>query len=121
MTEYNIFCYSEKYDDNNSFQQKRYRAFNKDVGERRYNEIKILINKILSKDIKLEDLWNTVTTKQWQELLSIPEAKDFKEGFEFISGVKIDLGDKVKVVCEGKEVFISRESAITLNLLESEG
>jgi hypothetical protein len=29
MTEYNIFCYSEN--DKNSFQQKIYRAFNKEV------------------------------------------------------------------------------------------
>jgi len=37
----------------------------------------------------LKDFWKSVTQDQWQKLLAIPEAKDFKEGFEYISGVKI--------------------------------
>lgn len=97
MTEYNIFCYSKKYNDENSFQQKRYRAFNKEVGEERYNEIKKQVNEILE-DFKPQlnenswsDEWQKVTVEQWQQLLAIPEAKDFKEGFEFVAGIEIDL------------------------------
>ena len=100
MTERNIFCYSEKYNDENSFQQKRYRAFNKEVGEKRYNEISMEVREIL-KDLKLElnknswdKEWEKVTNEQWNRLLSIPEAKDFKEGFEFISGQKITYQEK---------------------------
>ena len=96
MTEYNIFCYSTKYNDEDSFQQKMYRAFNKEVGEKRYNEIRSEVKTIL-KGLKLElnknswvEEWGKVTQKQWKQLLNISEAKDFKEGFEYISGRKID-------------------------------
>ena len=119
MTEYNIFCYSKNYNDENSFQQKRYRAFNKEVGEKRYYEIKSKVQSILgNKKIQLSDFWKQVTQEQWKQLLDIPEARDFKEGFEYISGVKIELDDKVEIVCEGKSVKISRESAKALGLVK---
>ena len=91
MTEYNIFCFSKNYNDENSFQQKRFRAFNKEVGEKRHCEILDLVRKIIPNDKKLQlgDFWKSVTQEQWQKLLAIPEAKDFKDGFEYISGVKI--------------------------------
>ena len=90
MTEQNIFCYSTEYNNQESFQQKRFRAFNKEVGEGRYCEIKNLVETILGKNkTSLQDFWKEVTNKQWSQLLAIPEAKDFNEGFEFISGVKI--------------------------------
>jgi hypothetical protein len=118
MTEHNIFCYSKKYNDENSFQQERYRAFNKPVGEDRYYEILEQVRSILSSNNKLsfKEFWKSVTQDQWQQLLSIPEAKDFKEGFEYISGQTI-LNDKVKIIVEGKEIYISRDSAKTLNLV----
>jgi deoxyhypusine synthase len=97
MTEYNTFCYSENYNDENLFQQPRYRVFNKEVGEERYKEIEEKINQILS-GLKLElgksswkEEWEKVTTEQWEQLMSLAEevrGDDFKEGFEFISGVK---------------------------------
>ena len=95
MTEHNIFCYSESYDDNASFQQERYRAFNKEVGEDRYYEIKALIAGILPEQggAFLSGYWRSVTQDQWRQLLEIPEAKDFKKGFEYISGVEIKLND----------------------------
>ena len=96
MTEYNLFCYSENYDDENSLQQKGYRAFNREVGKERYEEIKKEVDKILD-GLKLElnknswaNEWKKVTKDQWNKLLAIPEAKDFKEGFEYISDVKIE-------------------------------
>jgi len=92
MTEYNIFCFSENYNDNKSFQQKRYRVFNKKVDKERYFEIEKTIAKILpAKKLKLTDFWNQVTTNQWKELLDIPEAKDFKKGFEYISEQNINI------------------------------
>jgi archaellum component FlaC len=100
MTEYNLFCYSENYNDENSFQQKRYRVFNKEVGKKRYNEIITKVKEIL-KDLKLEldknswsEGWKKVTQEQWKRLLEIPEAKDFKKGFEYISGVANNLQKK---------------------------
>jgi hypothetical protein len=98
MTEYNTFCYSENYDDENSFQQPKYRVFNKEVGEERYKEIKEKINQILSGfKLKLNENswseeWEKVTPEQWQRLMSLAEevrGDDFKEGFEFISGIEI--------------------------------
>ena len=118
MTEYNLFCYSKNYNDDNSFQQKRYRAFNKEVGRVRYGEIEeIVVNILGSSKVKLSDFWRQVTQEQWKQLLEIPEAKDFKEGFEYISGVTINISNKVKIVCEGKEIEISRESAKALKLI----
>ena len=105
MTEYNLFCYSEKYNDENSFQQKRYRAFNKQLTEQRYREVLTECNNILkfSKEKTLYENWKSVTQEQWKQLLSIPEASDFKEGFEFISDCKIgteSLIGKVVSVCD---------------------
>ena len=117
MTEYNLFCYSKNYNDNDSFQQERYRAFNKIVGEKRYLELINLIKGILQ-DFKPElnnnswsDEWGKVTPEQWRKLLEIPEAKDFKEGFEYISGIKINVEVEemtVAQICEalGKEIKV---------------
>ena len=119
MTEKNIFCYSENYNDESSFQQKRYRVFNKEVGEIRYYEIEIKVTEILGRPkMKQEDFWKQVTQDQWQQLLAIPEAKDFKAGFEYISGQKISLDDEVEVTVEGKTTRISRKSAIALGLIK---
>jgi len=118
MTEYNIFCYSNKFNNSDSFQQGRYRAFNKTVGQERYVEIKSIVKDILgNKRLKLTDFWKQVTRDQWNKLLEIPEAKDFQGGFEYISNQKINVLSKVKIVCEGKEVEISRESAEALGLV----
>ena len=109
MTEYNLFCYSTNYNDNNSFQQKRYRVFNKEVGEKRYEEILKTIKSILPpQNISLDSYWKSITQKQWQQLLNIPEGADFKEGFEYISSCKIEeqmpnlSGSYVEVIVNGK-------------------
>jgi hypothetical protein len=98
MTEYNLFCYSENYNDQNSFQQPRYRVFNREVGEERYYKTRREIGKILS-GLKLEldksswkEEWEKVTPEQWQRLMSLAKevrGDDFEEGFEFISGIEI--------------------------------
>jgi hypothetical protein len=91
MTESNLFCYSTSYNDDDSFQQKRFRIFNKQVAESRYREVTTLVREILPKQgaLLLTDYWRSVTQEQWTKLLAIPEAADFKEGYEYISGVKI--------------------------------
>lgn len=109
MTEYNLFCYSENYNDENSFQQKRYRAFNKEVGKERYKDIKDQVNKILN-DLKLElnqnnwtDEWKKVTKDQWKQILAIPEAD--KSVIEAIIGFEIKVGTQT-INIEGKEYTI---------------
>lgn len=96
MTESNIFCYSKQFNDDQSFQQKRWRAFNQEVSETRYWEIVELTKSIIPNEnkLKLTDFWKSITQTQWDKLLEIPEAKDFKEGFEYISGVKINEKSK---------------------------
>jgi hypothetical protein len=97
MTEYNLFCYSEKYNDEKSFQQKRYRTFNKEVGEKRYNEILKLVNEIIpQKQLSFTESFSSVTKTQWNKLLQIEEAKDFIKGFEYISGCKIEIENDKK-------------------------
>ena len=119
MTEKNIFCFSKNYNDENSFQQKRYRAFNQEVGEERYEEILKQVKQILgTPKVKLLDFWKQITPSQWRELLAIPEAKDFKDGFEYISGQKINLEDEVDVTVEGKTTRISRKSAVAVGLIK---
>ena len=108
MTEYNLFCYSEKCNDENSFQQKRYRIFNKEVSNERYEEVKKLVISILPQNkLQLSEYWKTVTLAQWKQLLEIPEAKGFEKGFSFISGITINpvndlLGKEVSVTLDGQ-------------------
>jgi hypothetical protein len=92
MTEYNLFCYSKNFNDKDSFQQARYRVFNTQVTVKRYSEIKKLVKSIIPNPDKLNlsDFWKSITNAQWSQLLAIPEAKDFKEGFEYISGQTIN-------------------------------
>lgn len=98
MTEFNIFCYSEQYNDDNSFQQKSYRIFNKEIEEKEYYKIGKKVNKILE-NVKLEpnkntwqDEWKIITKKQWEQLMDLAKeirGDDFKKGFEFISEIEI--------------------------------
>ena len=106
MTENNLFCYSKAYGDVQSKQQNDWRVFNKQVTESRYNAILKAVKDILPQQ-GLEDYWKSVTQKQWKQLLAIPEANDFKNGFEYISGCKIETcqplsGKEVTVTLEGK-------------------
>ena len=96
MTKYNIFCYSEKYNDDNSFQQKSYRAFNTYVGEKRFWEIEEEVTSILQgvEAESLTEFWKKVPLEQWRKLIAIPEAKDFKKGFEYISGQTLSFLDE---------------------------
>ena len=94
MTEYNIFCWAKKYDDKDSFQQKRYRVFNKKVSKSRYYEIREQINEIF-KDLELEldknkwiNEWKKVKNKQWKQLSKIPEFD--KKIVENIIGFELD-------------------------------
>jgi len=93
----------------------------------RYIEIKEEIKKILGSEFKLElnkkgweECWKQVTSEQWRKLLAIPEAENFKDGFEFITGIKVEIDKKHKIVIDGKKIEISDESFKSLkkSLLE---
>ena len=114
MTECNLFCYSKQYNDKNSFQQGRWRAFNKYVGETRYREILKEVKEILGKPkMKLSAFWKQVTAEQWQRLLAIPEASDFRDGFEYISGVKIvDVNSKKTELLKKAEELIAKANEL---------
>ena len=112
LTEYNIFCYSEKYGDKNSNQQEKYRVFNREVDENRYFELKELIYQIIPNpsNLKLNDFWESINQGQWRRLLEIPEAKDFKSGFEFISGQRINVNtDDTVITLNGKKYKLMEE------------
>jgi deoxyhypusine synthase len=81
MTEYNYFCWSEKVNDENSFQQKRYRVFNTEVSKDEYVNIKKIYHKIelnSSDDYEVRfqngfrKMWNTLSKEEKQEYLDIP-------------------------------------------------
>lgn len=95
MTEYNYFCWDEKYNDDNSFQQKRYRVFNVEIGEEEYRKIEKLTPKLeFDRDEKYETRFQTAFKKMWDKLdvegrqgyLDIPHFN--WEGFTFITGVE---------------------------------
>ena len=105
MSEYQIFCWSEKYGDELSKQQKDFRVFNKEVTRERYNEIISIIQKIIpNKNISLNEFWKQMTDEQIKKLSEIPEFDPV--GFEYITGRKVEKslsGTKVSVEIEGKK------------------
>jgi len=46
MTEYNYFCWSKKYGDENSVKQNSYRIFNTKVTKEEYEQVKKIYNQI---------------------------------------------------------------------------
>jgi len=95
MTEYNYFCWSEKYNDENSFQQKRYRVFNVEISKEEYEKISKL-NKKLELDVNesyttrfqtaFKKMWARLTQKEKQEYFDIPHFN--WEWFTFITWVE---------------------------------
>ena len=77
MTEYNMFCGVKEYNDDDSFQQKRYRIFNKEISKEEYN--KIVVPKIkleFDKDLSYDVRYNTAWKNAWDKL-----SKEEKEQF----------------------------------------
>jgi hypothetical protein len=85
MTERNTFCWSTEYNDDNSFQQERFRIFNQVYNHDTYHNITVNINKIL-KDTKL----NEITQDQIKLIKAIPDLIFNDYGFTYITGVVID-------------------------------
>lgn len=94
MTEYNYFCRSKEYNDDMSFQQKRYRVFNVEVGHEEYIKIKRIYHKLeFDQDesyttryaTAFKKMWNWLTLEEQQEYLDIPHF--CWEGFTYITGI----------------------------------
>ena len=113
--EHLIFCYSAP-------NHSKYMAFGKQVSPERYNEIRTQVIKIFG-HLKVENnlitLYEALPNEYWEKLRTIPEF-DNKEVLS-ITNIDVDakLQDKrVTITCEGRDVRISRESAIALNLVK---
>ena len=96
MTEYNYFCWSEKYDDDNSFQQKRYRVFNVEVSKEEYEKIIKIFNKLEfdnneSYDTRFQTAFkkmrDKLDSKRKQQYLDIPHFN--AEWFKFITWIDV--------------------------------
>jgi hypothetical protein len=101
MTELNLFCYAEKYNNNDSFQQKKWRVWNKEVSKTRYQEILSKVKEIMC-DVKLElngsdwsYQWAKVPIGIWTDMAKIPEFD--KKLTEKIIDNKIDLSEKMEI------------------------
>ena len=95
MTEYNYFCWAEEYNDDNSFQQKRYRVFNVEVGEEEYDNIKKIYHNLeLDPNESFETRFQTAFKKMWDKLSEAEKQEYFDiphfswKGFTFITGIE---------------------------------
>jgi len=100
MTEYNYFCWSENYGDENSFQQKRYRVFNVEITKEEYTKLPKLIHRLdLDEDESDETRFQTAFKKLWASLTETEKQKYYDiphfnwEGFTFITGVEKEARD----------------------------
>ena len=98
MLERQLFCWSEKYGDSLSKQQKDYRIFNqqvdKNIYKNRLSEICALIPN--PKNLPLVDFWKSLTGEQISALSKIPEFD--ATGFEFITGRKVEKSEVEKAI-----------------------
>jgi len=95
MTEYNYFCWSEKFNNENSFQQKRYRVFNVEVWKEEYNKINKIYRKLeFDKNESYSTRFQTAFKKMWDKLTEKEKQEYFDtphfnwEWFTFITGVE---------------------------------
>jgi hypothetical protein len=102
MTELNMFCWSEHYNDDLSFQQKRYRIFNNEYTRDAYFTIAAKIRQILQNPNKLQltDFWKTVTQDQIKQIAAIDGLEFDAYGFEYITNIKVqkELTDVEKAI-----------------------
>ena len=119
MTEYNYFCWAKEYNDKDSFQQDRYRVFNKQVTESEYKDIEKIYHKLELDSSEsyttrfqtaFKKMWNTLSKKDKQGYLDIPHF-DW-EGFTFITGVESINAEEMTLaeVCKelGRDIKIKK-------------
>ena len=119
MTEYNYFCSAKEYNDKDSFQQKRYRVFNVEVGKDEYSEIPKICHKFeFDKNesyttrfqTAFKKIWDKLSDKEKQQYFDIPHFN--WEIFTDITGVKKETKTEPRRIRIGNEVFtIPKEKA----------
>ena len=119
MTEHNYFCWSEKYNDKDSFQQKRYRVFNVEVTEDEYNKIEKIYHELeFDKNESYATRFQTAFKKMWDRLKTEEKQGYFDiqnfnwEGFTFITGIEKESTEEMtlKQVCKelGRDIKITK-------------
>lgn len=95
MTEYNYFCWSKEFNDEDSFQQKRYRVFNVEVTKEEYEKIKKIYHKLEFNSNEnyntrfqtaFKKMWDKLSQEEKQEYFDIPHFN--WDGFTFITGIE---------------------------------
>lgn len=123
MTECNYFCWSEKLNDENSFQQKRYRVFNIEVSKEEYGSIKKIYHELeFDNDEYCETrfktafrkMWNKLSKEERQEYFDIPHFN--WEGFTFITGIKQEDVEKKEIILTMGE--IAEKFSVDVELLK---
>ena len=107
MTEYNMFCSAKEYNDDDSFQQKRYRIFNKQLTKKEYNAIvKPTIKLEFDKDLSYSEryqsarknAWSKQSNKEKQQFLDLPNFS--AEIFLDITGIDVRENDIQEITVE---------------------
>ena len=118
MTEYNYFCWANEYNDKDSFQQKRYRVFNKEVSKEEYNEIEKIYHELKFDSNEsfntryataFKRMWDKLDSKQKQRYFDIPHFN--WDGFTFITGIEPEEEEMtLKEVCKelGRDIKITK-------------
>ena len=108
-----IFCLGEgKYESKGSGYQKNHRAWNKDISDKRYEEILVEVEEIL-KDWKPEwkgstrkEEWLKVRASQWEKLAKIPEFDlEVTKGITGLSEIPVHSEKTVEI--EGKHFTVT--------------
>lgn len=117
MTEYNYFCWSEEYNDENSFQQKKYRVFNVEITKEEYESIKKIYHKLeFDPDesyttrfkTAFKKMWDKLTDEEKNEYYSIPHFDWY--GFTFITGIeKEETVEEEVITLNGKKYKLVEE------------
>jgi hypothetical protein len=79
MSEYQLFCYAESYgkEFTDSYQQKPYRVFNKEISEKEFNKIKIPRIKLdFDSEENYTTRYQTAFQKAW-DILSVARRQEF--------------------------------------------
>jgi hypothetical protein len=121
------FCRFSMYCENmiftyNAPHRSQFMAFGKEVTPARFSQIKSIILDVFEDVYVQKNLcttYNNVTPKMWRVIADLPEFDNAE--VQRITAIDVReriKDDKVLIECEGKKVWLSRESALALNLIE---
>ena len=117
MTEYNYFCSAKECNDKDSFQQKRYRVFNVEIGIGEYEKIDKIYHRLeFDKNESYTTRFQTAFKKMWDKLSEKEKQKYFDiphfnwDIFTDITGVKKETKKETRRIRIGNEVFTIEKS-----------